>query len=136
MESGFTDVWRCQNPGVVAYTYWGARSGGKAGGKGWRLDYFMAGGKGSAEMCGLVRILDMVEGSDHVPVAMDILIPNDDDDNEQTENPDTDLNSVSNKSDKNIKSFFLPTKKRQRADGEDKDLNEDNEATTKRRKYD
>ncbi|KAH0462315.1 hypothetical protein IEQ34_009890 [Dendrobium chrysotoxum] len=41
LSRGFVDTFRRQHPGVVAYTYWGYRHGGRKTNKGWRLDYFL-----------------------------------------------------------------------------------------------
>ncbi|PQQ13012.1 DNA-(apurinic or apyrimidinic site) lyase chloroplastic isoform X3 [Prunus yedoensis var. nudiflora] len=41
LSRGFVDTFRRQHPGVVGYTYWGYRHGGRKFNRGWWLDYFL-----------------------------------------------------------------------------------------------
>ncbi|XP_042514968.1 DNA-(apurinic or apyrimidinic site) endonuclease, chloroplastic isoform X2 [Macadamia integrifolia] len=69
LSKGFVDTFRRQHPGVVGYTYWGYRHGGRATNKGWRLDYFLV----SESMADNVHdsyIVPDVTGSDHCPVGL------------------------------------------------------------------
>ncbi|CAA6654012.1 unnamed protein product [Spirodela intermedia] len=69
LSRGFVDTFRSQHPGVVGYTYWGYRHGGRKTNKGWRLDYFLV----SESIAGKVHdsyILPDVVGSDHCPIGL------------------------------------------------------------------
>ncbi|KAE8716989.1 DNA-(apurinic or apyrimidinic site) lyase [Hibiscus syriacus] len=69
LSRGFVDTFRKQHPGVVGYTYWGYRHGGRKTNKGWRLDYFLV----SEAIAGDVHdsyILPDVVGSDHCPIGL------------------------------------------------------------------
>ncbi|EHA8590428.1 DNA-(apurinic or apyrimidinic site) lyase, chloroplastic [Cocos nucifera] len=66
---GFVDTFRKQHPGVVAYTYWGYRHGGRKSNKGWRLDYFLV-SESMADKVYDSYILPEVIGSDHCPIGL------------------------------------------------------------------
>ncbi|XP_077218004.1 apurinic endonuclease-redox protein isoform X2 [Tasmannia lanceolata] len=69
LSKGFVDTFRQQHPGVVGYTYWGYRHGGRKNNKGWRLDYFLV----SEIIANKVHdsyILPDVTGSDHCPIGL------------------------------------------------------------------
>ncbi|XP_043723432.1 DNA-(apurinic or apyrimidinic site) endonuclease, chloroplastic isoform X2 [Telopea speciosissima] len=69
LSKGFVDTFRRQHPGIVGYTYWGYRHGGRANNRGWRLDYFLV----SESMADKVHdsyILPDVVGSDHCPIGL------------------------------------------------------------------
>ncbi|BBH07265.1 apurinic endonuclease-redox protein [Prunus dulcis] len=69
LSRGFVDTFRRQHPGVVGYTYWGYRHGGRKFNRGWRLDYFLV----SESMADKVHdsyILPDITGSDHCPIGL------------------------------------------------------------------
>ncbi|KAF9596884.1 hypothetical protein IFM89_013932 [Coptis chinensis] len=69
LSKGFVDTFRRQHPGVVGYTYWGFRHGGRVDNKGWRLDYFLV----SESIADLVHdsyIMPHITGSDHCPIGL------------------------------------------------------------------
>ncbi|XP_004516362.1 DNA-(apurinic or apyrimidinic site) endonuclease, chloroplastic isoform X2 [Cicer arietinum] len=69
LSRGFVDTFRKQHPGVVGYTYWGYRHGGRKNNRGWRLDYFLV----SESIVDKVHdsyILPDVVGSDHCPIGL------------------------------------------------------------------
>ncbi|RWR74706.1 DNA-apurinic or apyrimidinic site lyase, chloroplastic isoform X1 [Cinnamomum micranthum f. kanehirae] len=69
LSRGFVDTFRKQHPGVIGYTYWGYRHGGRASNKGWRLDYFLV-SESLADKVHDSYILPDVIGSDHCPVGL------------------------------------------------------------------
>ncbi|PKA58873.1 Apurinic endonuclease-redox protein [Apostasia shenzhenica] len=69
LARGFVDTFRKQHPGVVAYSYWGYRHGGRRTNKGWRLDYFLV-SETMAEEVHDSYILPDIMGSDHCPVGL------------------------------------------------------------------
>ncbi|KAK7267292.1 hypothetical protein RIF29_19961 [Crotalaria pallida] len=69
LSRGFVDTFRSQHPGVVGYTYWGYRHGGRKTNKGWRLDYFLV-SESIAEKVHDSYILPDVTGSDHCPIGL------------------------------------------------------------------
>ncbi|CAM8923282.1 unnamed protein product [Rhodiola kirilowii] len=69
LQKGFVDTFRNQHPGVVGYTYWGYRHGGRKTNKGWRLDYFLA-SESIADKVHDSYILPNVVGSDHSPIGL------------------------------------------------------------------
>ncbi|XP_058079835.1 DNA-(apurinic or apyrimidinic site) endonuclease, chloroplastic isoform X2 [Magnolia sinica] len=69
LSRGFVDTFRQQHPGVVGYTYWGYRHGGRVGNKGWRLDYFIV-SESLADKVHDSYILPDVNGSDHCPIGL------------------------------------------------------------------
>ncbi|XP_052172954.1 DNA-(apurinic or apyrimidinic site) endonuclease, chloroplastic isoform X5 [Diospyros lotus] len=69
LSKGFVDTFREQHPGVVGYTYWGYRHGGRKTNKGWRLDYFLV-SESVADKVHDSYILPDVTGSDHSPVGL------------------------------------------------------------------
>ncbi|XP_004303619.1 PREDICTED: apurinic endonuclease-redox protein [Fragaria vesca subsp. vesca] len=69
LSRGYVDTFRRQHPGVVGYTYWGYRHGGRKFNRGWRLDYFLV----SESVAGKVHdsyILPDIIGSDHCPIGL------------------------------------------------------------------
>lgn len=66
---GFVDTFRKQHPGVVGYSYWGYRHGGRKTNKGWRLDYFLV-SESIADQVHDSYILPDVTGSDHCPIGL------------------------------------------------------------------
>ncbi|PSS15697.1 DNA-(apurinic or apyrimidinic site) lyase [Actinidia chinensis var. chinensis] len=69
LSKGFVDTFREQHPGVVGYTYWGYRHGGRKTNRGWRLDYFLV-SKSIADKVHDSFILPDVTGSDHSPIGL------------------------------------------------------------------
>uniref|UniRef100_A0A7N0T9H5 DNA-(apurinic or apyrimidinic site) endonuclease n=1 Tax=Kalanchoe fedtschenkoi TaxID=63787 RepID=A0A7N0T9H5_KALFE len=69
LHKGFVDTFRNQHPGVVGYTYWGYRHGGRKTNKGWRLDYFLV-SESIADKVHDSYILPNVVGSDHCPIGL------------------------------------------------------------------
>lgn len=69
LSKGFVDTFRKQHPGVVGYTYWGYRHGGRKTNQGWRLDYFLV-SESIAEKVHDSYILPDVTGSDHCPIGL------------------------------------------------------------------
>ncbi|KAK4272487.1 hypothetical protein QN277_021041 [Acacia crassicarpa] len=71
LSKGFVDTFRRQHPGVVGYTYWGYRHGGRKTNRGWRLDYFLV-SESIADKVYDSYILPDVAGSDHCPVGLTV----------------------------------------------------------------
>lgn len=69
LSNGFVDTFRKQHPGVVGYTYWGYRHGGRKYNRGWRLDYFLV-SESIADKVHDSYILPDVIGSDHCPIGL------------------------------------------------------------------
>ncbi|MED6170495.1 hypothetical protein PIB30_116913 [Stylosanthes scabra] len=69
LSKGFVDTFRRQHPGVVGYTYWGYRHGGRKTNKGWRLDYFLV-SESIADKVHDSYIVPDVTGSDHCPIGL------------------------------------------------------------------
>ncbi|XP_011627683.1 DNA-(apurinic or apyrimidinic site) lyase, chloroplastic isoform X1 [Amborella trichopoda] len=69
LANGFVDTFRRQHPGVVGYTYWGYRHGGRKTNKGWRLDYFLV-SDSIADKVHDSYILPEIDGSDHCPIGL------------------------------------------------------------------
>jgi exodeoxyribonuclease-3 len=71
LDSGFVDSWREQNPGVVKYSWWSMRSGGRAKNIGWRLDYHLV-SRRLMDRVASTEIHNEVYGSDHCPVSLQL----------------------------------------------------------------
>ena len=69
LDAGFVDSWREQNPGVVKYSWWSMRSGGRAKNIGWRLDYHLV-SRRLMDRVASTEIHNEVYGSDHCPVSL------------------------------------------------------------------
>lgn len=69
LSNGFVDTFRKQHPGVVGYTYWGYRHGGRKYNRGWRLDYFLV-SESIADKVHDSYFLPDVIGSDHCPIGL------------------------------------------------------------------
>ncbi|EFH56191.1 apurinic endonuclease-redox protein [Arabidopsis lyrata subsp. lyrata] len=69
LDKGFVDTFRKQHPGVVGYTYWGYRHGGRKTNRGWRLDYFLVSESIAANVHDSY-ILPDINGSDHCPIGL------------------------------------------------------------------
>ncbi|MDR1699457.1 MAG: exodeoxyribonuclease III [Prevotellaceae bacterium] len=68
---GLVDIFRYFYPDTVKYTWWSMRSGARARGIGWRIDYFICSGN-FINRIQSTEILDDVAHSDHCPVAVEI----------------------------------------------------------------
>lgn len=71
MAHGLVDVFRRFYPDTVKYTWWSMRSGARARGIGWRIDYFVC-SQNLIDRIQSTTILDDVAHSDHCPVAVEI----------------------------------------------------------------
>mmetsp|Transcript_37121 Transcript_37121/g.116796 ORF Transcript_37121/g.116796 Transcript_37121/m.116796 type:complete len:187 (+) Transcript_37121:754-1314(+) len=72
--TGLVDTFRHVHGGVEdVYSYWCYRSGARKGNRGWRIDYFLA-SEGLRGRVHDARVLNHVPGSDHCPVALELLI--------------------------------------------------------------
>lgn len=73
LDSGFIDTYRHFQPSKSKYSYWNLRSGARAKGQGWRLDYFVA-SRSILESTDVkmvsAEINNEIEGSDHCPVSL------------------------------------------------------------------
>ncbi|CAN8286991.1 unnamed protein product [Cochlearia groenlandica] len=69
LDKGFVDTFRKQHSGVVGYTYWGYRHGGRKTNRGWRLDYFLV-SESIADNVHDSYIVPDVDGSDHCPIGL------------------------------------------------------------------
>ncbi|XP_027366347.1 DNA-(apurinic or apyrimidinic site) lyase, chloroplastic isoform X2 [Abrus precatorius] len=69
LSRGLVDTFRRQHPGVIGYTYWGYRHGGRKTNRGWRLDYFLV-SESIADKVHDSYILPDVTGSDHCPIGL------------------------------------------------------------------
>ena len=74
LDAGFTDSFRYLYPDTEgAYSWWSYRGNARANNTGWRIDYFLI----SDRLCeGIDKayICPEIEGSDHCPVGLDIII--------------------------------------------------------------
>ena len=71
LASGWVDTFRELYPKTVKYSWWSVRTGGRAKGIGWRLDYFLVDSKST----GLVKdslINNEIFGSDHCPIELQL----------------------------------------------------------------
>lgn len=71
LESNFVDVYRSLNPDKVKYTWWTYRFAARARGIGWRIDYCLV-SQDLLLRIKNVEILDLIQGSDHCPVVLEI----------------------------------------------------------------
>jgi exodeoxyribonuclease III len=69
LNSGWVDTYRSQNPTAVKYSWWSARTGARARGVGWRIDYNVVHESDRNRILG-ADIEDGVMGSDHCPVTL------------------------------------------------------------------
>lgn len=68
-DGGMVDSFRALHPGVRKYSWWDLKSGARAEGRGWRLDYCMVSAS-LMDRCQASDILESVHGSDHCPVRV------------------------------------------------------------------
>lgn len=71
LGSGWVDSFRHLHPDTVAYSWWSYRFQAKAKNIGWRIDYHCA-TAGLKDKITAASILPEVEGSDHVPVVIEL----------------------------------------------------------------
>lgn len=71
LNSGFTDTFRFQHPGEVAYSWWSYRGGARANNKGWRLDYHLLAHHLQSKIK-RTAILHKAMHSDHCPVLLEL----------------------------------------------------------------
>ena len=71
LNKGFKDSWRERNPGKVQYTWWAARGNVRKENKGWRLDYCVVNDDAYKYVKDVI-IKDMVYGSDHCPLEVQL----------------------------------------------------------------
>lgn len=72
INEGFIDSFRHLHPNKVAYTYWNYRFKARERNTGWRIDYFLV-SKSLVNKMITATILTDYKGSDHCPVALEIL---------------------------------------------------------------
>ena len=74
LNSGFVDTFRYLYPDKTdAYTWWSYMGQARAKNIGWRIDYFIVSDKIKSRIKD-AKIHDVIEGSDHCPVELDIEI--------------------------------------------------------------
>lgn len=74
LDAGFTDTFRCLYPETRdAYTWWSYRANARANNVGWRIDYFLVSNR-LRESISKAFICPEIEGSDHCPVGLDLLL--------------------------------------------------------------
>ena len=71
LETGWVDTFRNFYPNEVKYSWWSMRTGGRAKGIGWRLDYFLI-NKSSLSQVKDSLINNDIYGSDHCPIELKI----------------------------------------------------------------
>lgn len=69
--AGWVDTFRTLHPDTVAYSWWSYRQGAKAKNLGWRIDYHCV-TPGLRDKVTAASISPEVEGSDHVPVTVEL----------------------------------------------------------------
>jgi exodeoxyribonuclease-3 len=75
LASGFTDSFRALYPDRTnAYTWWSYRANARANNTGWRIDYFVV-SSGIKDKIKEASIEDLVLGSDHCPVGLELSLP-------------------------------------------------------------
>lgn len=74
LSHGYVDTFREFNPEPEQYTWWSYRTRARERNVGWRLDYFFV-NQEFMEQVESSYILSAVMGSDHCPVAIDIVLP-------------------------------------------------------------
>ena len=71
LKAGFIDTFRFLHPQKVRYTWWSYRAMARARNIGWRIDYFLV-SKELKEKIKKAEIFDMIMGSDHCPVGLEL----------------------------------------------------------------
>jgi exodeoxyribonuclease-3 len=72
LDAGFTDSFRYLYPEKIQYTWWSYMFNSRQNNVGWRIDYFIVSNKIKDRIKETI-IFDKVEGSDHCPVAIEII---------------------------------------------------------------
>lgn len=73
LSSGFVDSYRHLHPTESQYSYWGFRTNAKVSNSGWRVDYCVV-SEALKDKVVDAFIRASVEGSDHVPVGIDLVL--------------------------------------------------------------
>ena len=71
IDAGYIDTFRLLYPEQIKYSWWSYRAGAREKNVGWRIDYFLA-SKSLREKISGADILNVVTGSDHCPVQLDV----------------------------------------------------------------
>ena len=71
-DAGFVDTFRMFNDSPDQYSWWSQRSGARSITVGWRVDYFFV-NDGFKSRIISAQIHDDVQGSDHCPVAIEVV---------------------------------------------------------------
>jgi len=73
VESGFVDTFRLFTQGKGHYTWWSHFGNARARNVGWRIDYFFV-SEGLAKKVKHARVHPEIEGSDHCPVSLELVL--------------------------------------------------------------
>jgi exodeoxyribonuclease-3 len=73
LDEGFVDIYRHLHPAAEEYTWWTYRYNARARNVGWRIDCFLIDEALVPQVTG-ARILGEVQGSDHCPIELSILL--------------------------------------------------------------
>lgn len=74
LDAGFTDTFRYLHPDQTgAYSWWSYRFNARQNNAGWRIDYFLVSNR-IAEKVTATPIYSEIQGSDHCPVGLEIVI--------------------------------------------------------------
>jgi len=71
---GWVDTFRMFNPSPDEYSWWSYRAGARPRNIGWRIDYFWV-NKEAVEYISRAGIRQDIEGSDHCPVWVELILP-------------------------------------------------------------
>lgn len=71
VDQGYVDVFRYLNPDKIKYTWWDVKTRSRERNVGWRIDYFFV-QKDFIKAVDNLWIRDMIQGSDHCPIACKI----------------------------------------------------------------
>ena len=75
VENGYVDTFRLLNPDMKdIYTWWSNRGGARSRNIGWRIDYCFV-DQGMTGKVVQANIHDLVEGSDHCPISIELTEP-------------------------------------------------------------
>jgi exodeoxyribonuclease III len=69
LQTGWVDTFRKLHPDTVKYSWWSMRTGGRAKGIGWRLDYFLINDSAFSQVKDSM-INNDIYGSDHCPIEL------------------------------------------------------------------
>lgn len=73
LAAGFYDSFRLLHPNEVKYSWWSYRAGARERNVGWRIDYVLL-SKGLLEKIDSAFIFNEIEGSDHCPVGVSLVL--------------------------------------------------------------